>query len=59
LKPTKLERLTDRVTELEKIVAENRRPPTRLGNTLRFIVANIQTLEQIVEKHKNPNGKTE
>jgi hypothetical protein len=53
MKLTKFEKLQDRVAELELIVAQNRRPPSRLGNTLRFIVENIQVLERIIEREKS------
>jgi hypothetical protein len=52
MKQTKLEKLTGRVAELELIVASNRRPPSRLGNCLRFIVENISTLEAMIEERK-------
>jgi hypothetical protein len=45
--------LEQRVAELERIVAGNRRPPSRLANVFRYLVANIDTLEQIVEDWKS------
>jgi hypothetical protein len=53
-----------RVSELERIVAGKHRPPSRLANVFRYLVSNIDTLEQIVEDWKSreqhkpatPNG---
>jgi hypothetical protein len=49
--------LTDRVAELERIVAGNRRPPSRLANTFRYLVANIEVLERVIEQHKKSTGQ--
>jgi hypothetical protein len=42
-----------RVAELELIVTEKHRPPSRLGTTFRYLVENIGTLREIIERHKS------
>jgi hypothetical protein len=44
--------LEDRLGELEMIVAERHRPPSRLGTTFRYLVENIGTLREIIEQHR-------
>jgi hypothetical protein len=53
MKLTKFEKLQDRVAELELIVAENRRPPSRLGSAIRWIVENQEAIREIVAKHQS------
>jgi hypothetical protein len=48
--------LEQRVAELERIIAGRHRPPSRLAQTFKFLIANIGALEQIVEQHKKSNG---
>lgn len=49
--------LSDRVSELERIVTESRRPPSRLGTAIRYLVENLDALEQMIEKHRESMGK--
>ena len=49
--------LSDRVSELERIVIESRRPPSRLGTAIRYLVENLDALEQMIEKHWESMGK--
>ena len=48
--------LSDRVSELERIVTETRRPPSRLGTAIRYLVENLDALEQMIEKHRESMG---
>jgi hypothetical protein len=52
---SRLTALEDRLGEIEEIVMERYKPPSRFGATFRYLVSNIDTLEQIVEKHKKGN----
>jgi NTP pyrophosphatase (non-canonical NTP hydrolase) len=52
-KLTAIEDLQGRVKELERYNYLRGKPPTRLGNTLRFIVENIQVLERMIEERKS------
>jgi hypothetical protein len=52
-KLTKLERLTDRVAELELLVAQNRRPPSRFGHAIRYLIEHMDTIREIVAKHQS------
>jgi hypothetical protein len=51
-KLSKIESIEDRLRELEIIVCGRRRPPSRLANVFRYLVANIDVLEQVVERYK-------
>ena len=51
--------LSDRVSELERIVTETRRPPSRLGTAIRYLVENLDALEQMIEKHREFDGQQE
>jgi hypothetical protein len=53
MKQTKLEKLEDRVAELEKYNTAHGRPPTRLGNCLRYLIENMDTIREIVANHKS------
>ena len=48
--------LSDRVSELERIVTETRRSPSRLGTAIRYLVENLDALEQMIEKHRESMG---
>jgi hypothetical protein len=50
---SRLTALEDRLGEIEMIVLEKMKPPSRLGSTFRYLVENIETLEQIVEDWKS------
>ena len=44
--------LEQRVAELEKLIAGHPRPPSRLAQTFKFLIANVDTIETIVEDWK-------
>ena len=45
--------LEERVKELEKIIAGNHRPPSRLAQTFKYLIANVDTLEAMIEERKS------
>jgi hypothetical protein len=54
----KFERIEDRLAKLELIVAEKRRPPSRLGATFRFLAENIETLREMVDEFREIRSAT-
>jgi hypothetical protein len=49
--------LRERVSELEKYQLEHGRPPSRLGNAIRFVVEYQDALREIVEMHRKSTGQ--
>jgi hypothetical protein len=46
--------LNDRLNEVELILIEKgKRPPTRLGQSFRYLLENIETIKEIVEERKS------
>jgi hypothetical protein len=47
----RLDGFHERLLEVERIVAERYKPPSRLGAAFRWYLENIETLKAIVAKH--------
>jgi hypothetical protein len=47
----RLDGFHERLLEVERIVTERYKPPSRFGSAFRWYLENIETLKQIVAKH--------
>jgi hypothetical protein len=48
----RLDGFHERLLEIERIVTERYRPPSRLGSAFRYLLENMDVIKQIVENAK-------
>jgi hypothetical protein len=53
---SRLDALDDRLSEIEEIVMEKYKPPSRFGATFRYLVQNLETLQELVEDYRKTKG---
>jgi hypothetical protein len=49
----RLDSFHERLLEVERIISERYRPPSRLGSAFRWYLENVDTIKEIIEERKN------